>query len=226
MRRIYPPQVEDGSTSVANAYANIEGASSPWVVMSMVQSIDGSTSLGGVSGPLGSASDQAVFVALRRRADLLLVGAATARKEGYRPLRRPGQRLAIVTASGDLPWDEPVYRHHQTTVIAPIEAPPMPVEALRVGHGKVDLAQALAILQPKVVLLEGGSSLNAQMLAAGLVDEICITIAPMTVLGSGPRVAAGPNETLGRFHLMHVLEEDGYLFHRYIAIRTPERELD
>ncbi len=215
MRRLYPTDVDAAETTAPVAYPNLPGASRPWVIMSMVQSLDGSSSLQGASGLLGSEADRKVFSALRSRADLLLVGAATARAEHYQPVKRPGQRLAIVTGSGNLPWGQAVYSHGQTTIVAPIDAPPMPVEGLRVGLGRVDLAEALRLLSPTVVLLEGGSSLNAQMLSAGLVDEICLTIAPITVLGIGARIAAGQAETLGHFRLVQVLEEDGYLFTRY-----------
>lgn len=206
-------------TNLRDAYAQPPETNQPWVVLSMVHSIDGSTSLAGVSGPLGSEADQAVFSTLRSRADVILVGAATVRTERYQPLKRVGQRLAIVTASGDLPWQEPVYTHAQTVIVAPIDAPAMPVEALRVGAGRVDLQEAVRRLQPRVVLLEGGSSLNGQMLAAGLVDEICVTVAPLTVAGSGPRLAASPQETLTSFRLEHILEQDGFLFSRYFALR-------
>ena len=218
MQRLYPTAGSARPTTARDAYINTSTSEKPWVIMSMVQSIDGSSSLGGASGGLGSEADQQVFSTLRSRADLLLVGAATARAERYQPLKRPGQRLAIVTASGNFPWEQEVYRHPQTTIVAPLDAPAMPVETLRVGRDRVDLAEALRILKPDVVLLEGGSSLNAQMLSADLVDEICVTTAPITVLGKGARIAAGPMETTGRFRLVHVLEEDGYLFTRYVRL--------
>jgi riboflavin biosynthesis pyrimidine reductase len=74
-------------------------------------------------------------------------------------------------------------------------------------------------LRPTVVLLEGGSSLNSQMLEQDLVDEICVTTAPLTVLGSGPRLASGPTEHRQRFVLSQILEDDGYLFCRYLRLR-------
>jgi riboflavin biosynthesis pyrimidine reductase len=89
------------------------------------------------------------------------------------------------------------------------------VQAVRAGHGRVDLAKALTLLAPTVVLLEGGSSLNAQMLALGLVDELCVTTAPITVLGQGPRIAQGTQESVQSFRLAQILEQDGYLFSRY-----------
>ena len=217
MQRLYPPGNPATVPALAEAYLTpVRHSTRPWVVLSMVHSIDGSTSLTGVSGPLGSAADQQVFSTLRSRADLLLVGAGTVRAEGYQPLRRPSQRLAIVTGSGNLPWSEPVYTHAQTVIVTTEDGPDLPVTPLRAGIGRVDLAKALDLLAPDVVLLEGGSSLNAQMLQAGLVDELCITTAPVTVLGTGPRVAQGAVEAIQAFRLHQILEEEGYLFSRYL----------
>lgn len=216
MRRIFPAETVDPIDALADVYMTPASvASKPWVILSMVHSIDGSTSLSGVSGPLGSQADQAVFSTLRSRADVLLVGARTVRAEGYQPLKRAGQRLAIVSGSGVLPWDEPVYTHAQTVIVAPEDGPALPVSALRAGRGRVDLKRALDLLRPRVVLLEGGSSLNAQMLTLGLVDELCITTAPVTVVGLGPRIAQSTTETIQTFRLAQILEQDGYLFSRY-----------
>jgi riboflavin biosynthesis pyrimidine reductase len=225
MRRLFPADPVDPVGVLADAYAMPTTApATPWVILSMVHSIDGSTSLGGLSGPLGSEADQAVFSTLRSRADVLLVGAGTVRAEGYQPLKRAGQRLAIVSGSGALPWDEPVYTHRQTVIVAPEDGPTLPVTALRAGRGRVDLALALQRLEPRVVLLEGGSSLNAQMLALGLVNELCITTAPVTVVGAGPRIAHSEVEFIQPFRLAQILEQDGYLFSRYFrsdASATP-----
>jgi riboflavin biosynthesis pyrimidine reductase len=220
MRRLLPTGSPNETVDLTEAYALPAGHTVPWVAVSMVHSIDGSTSMQGVSGSLGSRSDQAVFSTLRRRSDVLLVGARTAQVEGYRPVTRAGQRLAIVTASGNLPWEEAVYRHPQTVIVAPEDGAALPVPAVRAGVGRVDLREALRQLAPTVVLLEGGSSLNTQMLEADLVDEICVTTAPLTVLGSGPRIAYGPVEQAQRFVLSQVLEDEGYLFCRYLRLRT------
>ncbi len=216
VRRLFPADPVDAIDVLLDAYVTPTFTTAkPWVILSMVHSIDGSTSLSGLSGPLGSEADQAVFSTLRSRADVLLVGAGTVRAEGYQPLKRAGQRLAIVSGSGALPWDEPVYTHSQTVIVAPEDGPTLPVTALRAGKGRVDLALALELLEPRVVLLEGGSSLNAQMLTLGLVDELCITTAPVTVVGSGPRIAHSETESIQPFQLAQILEQDGYLFSRY-----------
>lgn len=184
----------------------------------MIMSLDGATALDGVSGGLGSPADQAVFSTLRARSDLIIVGAGTARAEGYRPVRRPGQRLAIVTASGRMPFGvADVETHPQTVIVTTEDGPDFPegVQVRRYGRGQVDLKAAVGDLGDQHVQLEGGSSLNGQFFALGLVDEICLTISPRVVGGLSGRVASNPREHLQAFDLVHVLESDGLLFCRY-----------
>ncbi len=64
------------------------------------------------------------------------------------------------------------------------------------GEQRVDLRQALGLLEEmgvKRLMLEGGATLNAEMLRLGLVDELTVFVAP-TVFGgeSSPTLAGGP----------------------------------
>jgi 5-amino-6-(5-phosphoribosylamino)uracil reductase len=86
--------------------------------------------------------------------------------------------------------------------------------------GGVDPARAiaeLAALGHTRLLHEGGPRLLAQFAAAGLLDELCLTVAPLLVGGDAPRVMNGVPVPAGpaRFVPVSVLEEDGYLFTRY-----------
>jgi riboflavin biosynthesis pyrimidine reductase len=72
----------------------------------MIASVDGATTLAGVSGGLGGAADHALFVALRSLADVVLVAAGTVRAEGYRPSRVP---VAVVSRSCRLDWEAPFF---------------------------------------------------------------------------------------------------------------------
>jgi riboflavin biosynthesis pyrimidine reductase len=205
--------------AIADAYRPLPGPppDRPWITVSMVQSLDGGTAFDGRSGPLGSPVDQAVFAALRSTHDVSLVGASTARAENYQPLRRPGHRLAVVTASGRLPFDEPVYQHDQTVIVLPEDVPlAAGATTVRAGRGRVDLNAAIAQLAPRRLLVEGGSSLNGQMLALGLVDEICLTVSPIVIGGSSPRVGSHGSEFLHHFALLHTLVADDLLFLRYV----------
>src|SRR5207244_808413 len=91
-------------------------------------------------------------------------------------------------------------------------------EIITAGEGRVDLSSALAQLgeaSAGVVVAEGGPSLNGQLLANGLVDELCLTLAPLAIGGASARIAHGPDIAPVELELAHVLEEDGVLFLRY-----------
>jgi 5-amino-6-(5-phosphoribosylamino)uracil reductase len=67
------------------------------------------------------------------------------------------------------------------------------------------------------VLTEGGPSLLGAFIAAGLLDDMCLTSAPVLVGGSAVRIAAGDTDALTRMRRAHVLtDDDGYLYSRYV----------
>jgi riboflavin biosynthesis pyrimidine reductase len=54
------------------------------------------------------------------------------------------------------------------------------------------------------------------LVAAGLLDELCLTFAPALVSGDAKRILAGPPlQPPPELTLRSVCEEDGYLFFRY-----------
>jgi riboflavin biosynthesis pyrimidine reductase len=214
-KRLYPSPTK--ALTAAAAYAPFDDVPDdrPWVTLSMVSSVDGAVSVNSLSSGLGSPMDQAVFAALRARSDVLLVGAGTARAESYRPVRRAGQRLAIVSASGAFPADLPVFTDAQTVIVAPLDGPALAGTVERYGRGTVDLAAAIAGLRARHILAEGGPRLNGQLFALGLVDEICLTMSPAVVAGDASRLAFNAHEHFQHLQLVHVLHDDGFLFLRY-----------
>jgi riboflavin biosynthesis pyrimidine reductase len=82
----------------------------------------------------------------------------------------------------------------------------------------VDLAQALSQLDADFVQAEGGALLNGSLAAADLVDELNLTLSPMLASGTGPRVTSGPAQLARRMRLSHVLEDDDFLFTRYVRV--------
>jgi riboflavin biosynthesis pyrimidine reductase len=229
MRRLHPNPHE--SVSVVEAYAEATRQRSdgrPWVLMCMIASADGATAGDGRSGPLGGAGDRAVFGALRELTDIVLVGAGTARDESYGPPRRESLRIAIVTKSLRLDWNSELLQSGRAIVVTSETAGVVPdgIPAVRAGHDDVDLAlalQHLGALGVGIVMAEGGPSLNGTLVAAGLVDELCLTVSPHLVGGSSSRVAHGSVAALTHLSLAHVLEEDGWLFLRYVADASGSR---
>jgi riboflavin biosynthesis pyrimidine reductase len=184
-------------------------------MVNMITSVDGASVLDGVSGGLGGPGDRAVFSVIRALADVILVGAGTVRAEGYGPPKKAGQRIAVVSRSGDLDWSSKLFTSGAGVAVLPEDGPTVPGRNLRAGRGDVDLAAALALLDGDVVLAEGGPTLNGQLLAAGLVDELCVTVSPRLLGGSAKRIFVGPSAPTG-LSLVRLLEDEGFLFCRYV----------
>jgi riboflavin biosynthesis pyrimidine reductase len=198
----------------------------PWVGLCMIASLDGSTAVAGRSGGLGNADDQHVFAALRRVADVVLVGARTAVAERYGAPNPPGLRIGVVTASGNVAVTTDLFTAGAGFLVMPEGAIPAPelagVDVVRAGTAGVDLPLALARLadvvsSPSFVLAEGGPGLNGSLLDAGCVDEVNLSLAPYLEGGDGARLVAGASEDLRGYQLAHVLtDSDGYLFTRWV----------
>jgi len=202
-------------------------AGRPGVRFNMIASVDGATAVDGVAGGLGGEADRALFALLRRLADVVLVAAGTVRAEGYGPSPVP---IAVVTRSCRLDWDSRFFTAQVarpvvvTVATAPAEARARAAEVADVvvaGERDVDLARALDVLGARgwrAVLCEGGPTLNGQLAAAGLLDELCLTLSPCLVGGDAKRLLAGPllpgPPTLT---LASACEEDGFLFLRFRA---------
>jgi riboflavin biosynthesis pyrimidine reductase len=211
------------------------------VRLNMIASIDGATTVGGLSGGLGGPADQRVFSVLRSLADAVLVAAGTARAEGYGPAPLP---IAIVSRSCVLDWQAPLFTESAvrplvvTVTSAPEDNRARAAEVADVvlaGDDRVDMRRAIDALEARGarhVLAEGGPSLNTQLAAAGLLDELCLSLAPWLVAGDSKRILAGPElDPPHRHELRSVCEEGGYLFLRYRAPlanekRTSRKDID
>ncbi len=61
----------------------------PLVAMNFAATVDGRATIGGVSGPIGSAADTAMLAGLRTRFDAVMIGAGTMRAERYGEIAKP-----------------------------------------------------------------------------------------------------------------------------------------
>lgn len=224
MRQLFPEPID--SVEPLDVYRDLPVVSGrPTVRLNMIASVDGATAVEGLSGGLGGSADRKVFAALRSLADVVVVAAGTLRAEAYGPGPVP---IAVVSGSLQLDWDTPFFTAatHRPIVVTHGRAPGEAVrraervaEVLVAGDGEVDLAGAVQRLGERGfehVLAEGGPSLNGALAAAGVLDELCLTVAPRLVAGDAKRIltgrtlAAAPDLTL-----WSLCEEDGYLFLRY-----------
>ena len=227
MRRLLPEPADD--TAVADAYAFSLGrrADRPWVGLCMVASIDGSTVVGGNSAGLSSPTDTAVLWQLRAIADVIVVGAGTVRDEGYGPPRKHGQRIGVVTRSGDVDMSNELFTSGSGFLITTDDATfdTAEIDVVRAGTGTVDLAIAIGrlgrlIAHCRVVQAEGGAILNGALLDADMIDEINLTTSPATVGGTGPRLAAGAGNHQHRFDLAQLAIDDrSFMYARWLRRR-------
>ncbi|MER5936309.1 pyrimidine reductase family protein [Streptomyces sp. NPDC001928] len=220
------------------------GDPQPWLRANMVSTLDGAAQHDGRSQPISTATDMRIFGTLRALADVVIVGAETVRQEGYRPARAraefagaraaagqgPAPAIAVISASLDLDYDLPLFTSPlvPTLVLTGAAAAPDRKAAAEkagaqvviagdgVGVDPVRAVQALAGLGHTRLLTEGGPRLLGQLVAAGVLDELCLTISPMLTAGDAQRIAGGPSVAVPkRFELVSLLEEEGFLFSRY-----------
>jgi riboflavin biosynthesis pyrimidine reductase len=90
------------------------------------------------------------------------------------------------------------------------------------GDDEVDLAAALKALADRGlgrVLCEGGPHLFGDLAAAGLADELCLTLSPLLAGPGAARIIAGPPFDAARpLRLAHLLTtDDSFLYARYVA---------
>lgn len=218
----------------------------PWLRANMVASADGAAHVDGRSAGLSSAGDMRIFGILRVLADVVLVGAGTARAEEYKPARRRPQfaalragrpavaTIAVVTRSLDLDLAAPLFTDAppdaRTTVITCASAPAgrraeaaKVAEVIVAGEADVDLPAGLAVLHGRglrQVICEGGPHLLGDLTAADLLDELCLTLSPALAGPGAGRITAGTPFAVRPMTLASVLTEDGFLFCRYRAAAT------
>jgi riboflavin-specific deaminase-like protein len=227
----------------------------PYLLLNMVSTADGRATIGGRSGPISGRADRELFHALRTAVDGVMVGAGTVRAERYGPIIREqsDKRLrrdrglseeplaCIVSGSLSLLADVPLLADEASRVaIVTASAASLPecaaqVDYVRAGRdGAVDLPAALAELREgfgvRTLLCEGGPHLNSHLLAAGIVDELFLTLAPKlgggdTTAGEALRIVAGPAlEEVVELELIGLLESESELFLRYgVCASAPER---
>ncbi|MEX0757876.1 MAG: dihydrofolate reductase family protein [Acidimicrobiia bacterium] len=208
----------------------------PWITLGMISSFDGSATVDDGSTGLGGPPDRAVFRALRAVADLVVVGASTARAERYRAVRLPDELVrwrqdmglaptpGIAIVSNSLEFDLTDSLMESRPIIVTSAASPVErraalahfAEVIVAGDERVDFGEAMGELRERGVervTLEGGPTVNAQV--ADLLDEACVTIAPQLIRGDGPRIVHGQGGSR-EASLDRVIVGDDFLLLRYL----------
>ena len=221
VRQIYPEpaDLDDRGLAARYGYPDQAGSAPYWLRANMVASLDGAATVGGRSGGLSGRADQQVFAMLRALADVVLVGAGTARVEGYRPVkprtegvrwswlregRAPSPPIAVVTRRLDLDLESPLIAAspaHARTIVITTEAAPAErravvaatAELIVAGRESVDIVAAVTALAGRGhrrILTEGGPYLLSQIIEAGLLDDLCLTFSPVLAGPGADRIVA------------------------------------
>ncbi|GAC57387.1 hypothetical protein GOHSU_18_01420 [Gordonia hirsuta DSM 44140 = NBRC 16056] len=212
------------------AFAGSRPDGRPRLRANMVSAIDGGATADGKSGALGSPGDRLLFGLLRELSDAVLVGASTAVTENYRvPEPRPdGTRPALILSSRSLsiPDDYATAFDPGTLIATCTQAPPEQRRRLtQAGATLVDcgtdtveptlLLEALAERGFERITCEGGPRFLAELIAAGALDQLAVTLSPHLVGGNAPRIAHGasPAGGMAGASLQHLIgDDDGFLY--------------
>lgn len=198
----------------------------PWLRTNFVSTVDGAAhDVSGVTASLGGDADQEVFQLLRRLADVLMVGAGTARIEKYRSVSIP---LALVSRRLDIPER---LVGPGLVVITTSDAPSDRVESLQaadvevIAHGEIEIdwpavLDAFSARGWRRILCEGGPTLHGDLVTQDLVDEVCLTIAPTMTSGDAPRIAHSRLPVTHDMTLGHAVPVGDVLLTRWVRDRT------
>lgn len=169
-----------------------------WLRLNLVASVTGSAKgSDGTSETLSNPADRRILGVIRELSDVVLIGANSLRTEAYLHPRR--SRLAIVTFSGNLAG----HRMPETSPI--VICPPAAVDRVHADlpdaeiielEPQGDALSAIAVVAAlreaglASIVCEGGPSLAAQLIDAGLTDEFCLATSPR--VGGTPFPLTGP----------------------------------
>ena len=197
----------------------------PYVIMNMVMSADGKVVVETTEQGIGSKTDQRLMRELRVNADIVLVGAGTLRASGASSrlgdpaleelrIQRGKTRFpiaAVLSRSGDLPlerlfftardFEAAIYLSQSATPdrMAAARATGRPVHELPPGDEVPSMLTHMRNeLDARVLLVEGGPTLNAEFFELGLVDEFFLTLGPVIVGGRDTLTAVEGDNAFSR----------------------------
>lgn len=245
MRRLIP---DPGPTTLDSELATYDPVDlaltdRPWVAANMITTLDGRAAISGRSKDLGSRADTEHLLGLRTRFDAVMIGGGTMRAEKYgRIISRPEYRerrersglspdalAVIVSGDLDLPFDASLFTEGEGRVVIFTRADSAhrlpgtetPVDLVTVD-GLINPSEILAHLfreeGVRALLCEGGPNLFGQLVTAGVLDELFLTITPVATGGDAPHILEGNLPDRAEFELAGLLEADGDLFSRYLSV--------
>lgn len=232
------PLSPDGRTTLLDWYA----LDTPTHLrLTLISTLDGrAAGTDGTSETLTSRVDRTVLGVIRELSDAVLVGAETLRREpSLVPRARP---LVVLTASGRLEGLRPpggadrpplvVVSTREGAARVAVEHPSVETIALSSPTDRLPLTEVLAVLRArgwKRITAEGGPMLAGALVEQGLVDELCLTIAPrlggpaLPLLGSAGSTEGRPLAAALRSTRLRqlLIDDDGALYGRWTLDGSP-----
>lgn len=231
---------------IATHYAYPPNLRTPWVRTNFVSSIDGAAQdASGVTAGLGGPDDTKIFAVLRSLADVIVVGAGTARREGYGAVKvheihqdiRAGftqtttPPIAVVSQTLNLP--ENLISPGQILITDRSSDPERrrelahTMDVIVAGETRVDWDDAFQQLADRGlyrVLCEGGPTIQGDLIAGDYVDELCLSVATVLVGGNAARIATGQTSPPRPMKLIDSISADGVLATRWLRDRSSHEE--
>lgn len=207
---------------LASLYAVPQGR--PFLRVNMVSTVDGSaTGDDARTRSINNEADKRVFGLLRSLADVVIVGAGTAKAEGYKPI--DGTPIVLVSRKAQVPpslADAPAGSVYLATCsksdgLAAAKDVLGEEHVLELGSHRVDLPMLKQTLSDRgwtSQLSEGGPHLLRDLVFQGCVDELTATTVPQLVAGAYPRITEGAPIDVP-LELALLLEDRGTLFGRW-----------
>lgn len=242
LRRLRPDPVD--AVDLVDAYRY--PPDSTWLRANMIASADGAATIDGRAGGLGNATDQQVLGLLRALADVVIAGAGTVTAEGYGPARArpqyqdlraaagqpPAPTMVVVSQRLQLDFESKYFADaSQRPIVVTCETAPADrvlaarkvADVVIAGESAVSpalMVEALVARGYRRLLCEGGPTLLAAVAADGVLDELCLTIAPMLVGGPSRRVLEGPLlDPASKIALTQLLQDDDDLLYARYEVR-------
>jgi riboflavin-specific deaminase-like protein len=242
---LYPERRDTSPELLASGLrlGDLARAERPYLALNMVSTVDGKATIEWRTKGLSSELDRRLFHQLRTQVDAVMVGAGTLRAERYGRIakseelreRRVTEGLApeplavIVSGRLNLPADLPLLQEPEQEVVivtgsdAELRGTAARIEYVRTGD---DLPLLMGKLREergvRSILCEGGPTLNFHLLAAGLVDELFLTLGAKLSGGAAALTIVAGRDLVEpvELGLVWVAEGGGDLFTRW-RVATP-----
>lgn len=188
------------------------------------------------SKPLGTPLDRKTMQVIRKMCDVVLVGSSTLRAHprtmkiaGRLPKTRKQPANVVISARADFDMNWPYWKDNDVVriIFTTEESLAKAVErcsdralVFAAGQGgKVELSQVfkkLKALAFKNVLVEGGGEMMAEVLAAGLLQELYVTLTPWVLGGRGnPSLVMGDKTLWSQLQLLKHKKVDSEIYLHY-----------